>query len=50
MIGTEESVRNLDARTLSAFHHRILRDGDVVVAAAGRIDHDQLVRWIADGP
>lgn len=50
VIGTEESVRNLDARTLSAFHHRILRDGDVVVAAAGRIDHDQLVRWIADGP
>lgn len=50
VIGTEESVAALDAETLSAFHRRILRAGDVVVAAAGRIDHDALVRWIAEGP
>ena len=50
VIGTEESVEALDAATLSAFHRRILRAGDVVVAAAGRIDHDALVRWIARGP
>lgn len=50
VIGTEESVESLDAETLAAFHHRALRAGDVVVAAAGRIDHDALVRRIADGP
>ncbi|WP_291084916.1 pitrilysin family protein [Dietzia sp. UBA5065] len=50
IIGTEESVRSLDADTLRAFHRRVLRAGDVVVAAAGRIDHDDLVRRIAGGP
>lgn len=50
VIGTEESVEALDATTLSAFHRRILRAGNVVVAAAGRVDHDALVRWIAEGP
>ncbi|HHX85829.1 MAG TPA: insulinase family protein, partial [Actinomycetales bacterium] len=50
IIGTEESVGELDADTLRAFHRRVLRAGEVVVAAAGRVDHDALVRWIADGP
>ncbi|WP_216693243.1 M16 family metallopeptidase [Dietzia psychralcaliphila] len=50
IIGTEESVEALDAETLRSFHRRVLRAGDVVVAAAGRIDHEDLVRRIADGP
>lgn len=50
IIGTEESVEALDAGTLRAFHRRVLRAGDVVVAAAGRIDHEDLVRRIAGGP
>lgn len=50
VIGTEESVETLDAETLRAFHRRVLGTADVVVAAAGRIDHDALVRRIADGP
>ncbi|MFN3600397.1 MAG: M16 family metallopeptidase [Dietzia sp.] len=50
IIGTEESVEALDAETLQSFHRRVLRAGDVVVAAAGRIDHEDLVRRIADGP
>ncbi|MGX1767974.1 M16 family metallopeptidase [Dietzia sp. NPDC055340] len=50
IIGTEESVAALDAATLSAFHRRILRSGNVVVAAAGRVDHEALMQWIADGP
>lgn len=50
IIGTEESVEALDADTLRAFHRRALRAGHVVVAAAGRIDHDDLVRRIAEGP
>ncbi|MFN3339143.1 MAG: M16 family metallopeptidase [Dietzia sp.] len=50
IIGTEESVEALDAETLRSFHRRVLRAGDVVVAAAGRIDHEELVRRIADGP
>ena len=50
IIGTEESVAALDAATLRAFHRRVLRPGAVVVAAAGRVDHEELVRRIADGP
>lgn len=50
VIGTKESVESLDAETLVGFHRRALRSGDVVVAAAGRIDHDALVRRIAEGP
>lgn len=50
IIGTEESVQALDAETLRSFHGRVLRAGDVVVAAAGRVDHDDLVRRIAGGP
>lgn len=50
VIGTEESVESLDAGKLSAFHRRALHAGDLVVAAAGRIDHDALVRQIAEGP
>ncbi|KAA0919572.1 pitrilysin family protein [Dietzia sp. ANT_WB102] len=50
IIGTEHSVEALDAETLRAFHRRILGAADVVVAAAGRIDHDALVRRIAGGP
>lgn len=50
IIGTEESVRAIDADILSSFHRRVLRAGDIVVAAAGRVDHDELVRRIAGGP
>lgn len=50
VIGTEDSVAFLDAETLAAFHRRALRAGDVVVAAAGRIDHDALVRRLEEGP
>lgn len=50
IIGTEESVNALNSETLLAFHRRALLTGDVVVAAAGRVDHDSLVRTIAAGP
>ena len=50
IIGTVESVESLDSETLVAFHRRALLAGDVVVAAAGRGDHDALVRRIAEGP
>lgn len=50
IIGTEESVSALDSTALRAFHRRVLLSGDVVVAAAGLVDHDQLVRMVAEGP
>lgn len=50
VIGTEESVAALDPDTLRSFHRRMLRPGDLVVAAAGRVDHEELVRQISDGP
>lgn len=50
VIGTEESIRALDGPTLRGFHRRVLTTADVVVAAAGRVGHDALVRAIAGGP
>ena len=50
VIGSEDSVGALDAEALRAFHRRILGAADVVVAAAGRIDHDALVGRLAGGP
>ncbi|WP_314034734.1 pitrilysin family protein [Dietzia sp. CH92] len=50
VIGTEDSVGELDSDTLRAFHRRILGSGDIVVAAAGRVDHDAVVARIASGP
>lgn len=50
VIGTPESVSALDGDTLRSFHRRSLRRGAVVVAAAGRVDHDRVVRLIAEGP
>ena len=48
-VDLQQLIQALDAETLSSFHRRILGAGDVVVAAAGRLDHDALVRRIADG-
>ena len=55
VIGTRDSVRAADAKALRAFHGERYAPGDLVVAAAGSVDHDELVRLVrgaqgADSP
>jgi len=46
VIGTRESVGAADAEALRAFHTERYAPGDLVVAAAGSVDHSTLVRLV----
>ncbi|WP_419937679.1 M16 family metallopeptidase [Candidatus Palauibacter sp.] len=52
ILGTRESVRGLSVSALAALHERAYRPGNVVVAAAGAVEHgdlvDGLARWLPD--
>ena len=52
ILGTRESVRALSASALAEVHDRVYRPGNVVVAAAGAVDHEALVdglaRWLPE--
>ncbi len=52
ILGTRESVGALSASTLAAVHECSYRPGNVVVAAAGAVEHEALVdglaRWLPD--
>ena len=58
ILGSEASIKGIDRDTIAAFHAARYVSGDVVVAAAGDVDHDALVagvsrravRRIGDGP
>jgi predicted Zn-dependent peptidase len=41
--GTEDTVSSFDHQTISAFHAREFSPGNLVVAAAGNVEHDLLV-------
>jgi len=41
--GTEDTVSSFDHQTLSSFHAREFSPGNLVVAAAGNVEHDRLV-------
>lgn len=43
ILGTRETVKALDIPHLQALHTRAYHPGRVVVAASGRVDHDQLL-------
>jgi len=49
VLGDEEGLASLDVDALRAHHSRVYRPRNIVVAAAGRIDHERLVeiasRW-----
>ncbi len=49
VIGRAEVVRSVELDGLHAFHSEHYLPGDIVVAAAGSIDHDELVRMIEAG-
>src|SRR2546426_2535170 len=44
--GTKETVSSFDHRTISAFHAREFSPPNLVVAAAGNIEHDRLVELV----
>ena len=44
--GTKETVQTFDHKTTFAFHAREFSFGNLVIAAAGNIDHDRLVELI----
>jgi predicted Zn-dependent peptidase len=44
--GTEETVSLFDHKTLSSFHEREFSPANLVVAAAGNIEHDRLLELI----
>jgi predicted Zn-dependent peptidase len=46
VIGSEESVGSLDRRMIVGYRDRAYRAEDIIVAAAGRITHDELLRLL----
>ena len=45
--GTKATVLNFDQKTIAGFHAREFSPGNLVVAAAGNIDHDLLVELVS---
>ena len=44
--GTEETVSSFDQQTISAFHTREFSPANLVVAAAGNVEHDRLLELV----
>lgn len=47
VLGTRETVEALERRSIAAFHDRWYRAPNLVLAAAGAVDHDRLVERVA---
>ncbi len=47
--GTRETVSSFDHKITAAFHARVFKPCNLVVAAAGNVDHDQLVDMVQRG-
>jgi predicted Zn-dependent peptidase len=45
--GTKETVSSFDHQTIAAFHAREFAPANLVVAAAGNVDHERLVELVA---
>ena len=48
ILGTRESVSSLSTADLRSLHDRAYHPGNVVVAASGNIEHDELVRILSE--
>jgi predicted Zn-dependent peptidase len=46
VIGTAEVISTVSRRTLRAYHRGLYTPGNIVVAAAGSVDHDRLVELV----
>lgn len=49
VLGGEPSIRAMQPESIAAFHAHHYRPANLVFAAAGNIDHDQIVSGIAEG-
>jgi predicted Zn-dependent peptidase len=47
VIGTAEVISNVTRRVLSTYHRQMYAGGNVVIAAAGNVDHKRLIRMLA---
>ncbi|MHB1329774.1 MAG: M16 family metallopeptidase [Gemmatimonadales bacterium] len=47
ILGTPDTVGALTAADLSAFHRASYHPRNAVIAAAGNVEHDQLLEWLA---
>ena len=50
VLGTRDSVGAMDRDAIRAFHARWYRPGNVVVAVAGAVDHDEVVAGVVAPP
>ena len=48
ILGTRETVESLDAVSLQRLHREAYRPENMVVAVAGQVDHDELLRQVRD--
>jgi len=48
ILGTEDSVGALDRGAMLDYMARHYTAGNLVVAAAGRVEHDDVVRWVSE--
>ena len=48
VVGTAETVATLTRRSLAAYHSAMYAPGNVVVAAAGNVEHDRLLRLLEE--
>jgi predicted Zn-dependent peptidase len=46
VMGTVETVKQISSETLREFHDANYHAGNIVVSAAGNVDHSELVSWI----
>src|SRR5262249_2534792 len=46
VIGTAEVISNVTKRVLSTYHRQMYAGGNVVIAAAGNVEHNKLVRML----
>jgi predicted Zn-dependent peptidase len=49
VMGTVETVQNIDRDALRSFHRENYRSRNMVVASAGNVRHDDVVRWVGEG-
>ncbi len=49
IMGTVETVRSIDERALKTFHSQNYNSHNIVVAAAGNVEHDEVVRRVGGG-
>jgi predicted Zn-dependent peptidase len=49
VIGTAEVISTISRRAISAYHRAMYVPGNVVVAAAGNLDHNELLRLLEQG-